>query len=409
MFSAGVDGVPMQFVQRFRPTFVAPIGESERWSMTATIEAGVSEGRHLQTELRRTLGESDLTDPEFVPGLDQSLFDLAGCEWPTKPANDLLRVDGVEDYLAVDRLFVDAYSSFGDFRVGRQSVQWGSALLVNPTDPFPEVLLLEPWKPRSGINAARGTLPIGERHQVQLLAGSDDSFLHPRLASRAVLNALETDFSAVAAYRGETDEGLIGMDVRGTLGVGFWFEGAWHVRADPYEELALGIDYTLPVFDLFLIAAQYHRNGAGSATAPDPTSRFAEGVEPPDCDDDLPFFEAGATDPYLSVFGGRDYGLLTTRVSFSREWAISALAVQNLGDGTGMAVPTASFFPAGWSEISLAAQVPYKAWGEGGEFLPRRRDLVLRTLESPLLPVAKVDFGGLLPKATVILWTRASF
>ncbi len=385
---AGVEGVPIQAVERFRPELSARLWEDVLF--VGTMELRFRQGRDLQTEVRRTLEESDL-----------GAF-LEACTWP-EDDNEVLGISGVEDYLAVERFYLDLYRPEIDLRIGRQAVQWGSARFLNPTDPFPEVLLTEPWRPRRGVNAVRATVPLGDLHQVQALLGTDDLFRHERAAVRATLNALQTDFSAVGAWRGDVDGGLVGLDIRGTAGVGFWLEGAVHLRAEEaWEEVVLGIDYSLPVADRLILTAQYYRSGRGAAG---PIGGALLGAfEPPDCNGAGPFPEAEPRDPFAPFLTGSDYGFASASLALSQELSITATALQNLGDGTGVALPMVAYYPTGWLELSAMAQVPYSLWGDGGELRPRPEDLAF---EGP--GGLEVDFSGLVPTMSLILWTRASF
>lgn len=424
LWYAGADGAPVQLVERFRPTFQAAIGP--KFELVTTLELGLAEGRTLQTELQRTFDASPIGTPFTTDG--RSLFDLAGCSWPEGPDNDLFGIDGLADYARVDRLYADAYLKQVDLRVGRQAVQWGNAQLLHPADPFPEVLFIEPWRPRAGVNAARANIQLGTADTITLLAGVDDSLRYARLAGKMTANVAGTDLSVIGAWRQDAGSGIVGADVKGTALVGYWLEGSWHIQserddgwpparpltafADGYEEFALGIDYSFPVLQQFVIVGQYYRNGAGSPN-PSPealSSRFSSSLAVPTCTSAT--FSLGATadtDPFAPVFVGRDYGMLLTQLVVDDHWSGNAAWVQNLGDGTGLAVPTVSYKPAGWSEISLSAQVPYRAWGDGGEFRPSDEDLVLSVPAVTGAEPIGVDLSGLVPDATVILWTRASF
>jgi hypothetical protein len=229
----GADGPLLQVIERFRPTFEAPLGD--RFFLSTTVEMGFVQGRNNTDIFESTLRNSDLGP----------LLDAANCEWPDN-ANNVFRIDRASDYLAVDRLYVDAYHPKFDLRIGRQALQWGSALFINPTDPFPQVLFTEPFKPRAGVNSARLTVPFGDLNQVQAVIGTNDSFTKVRAAVRGTVNAVNTDFSVVSAYRQESDEVLVGLDIKGTLGVGFWLEGGVAFRGltdeslDVYETVAVG-------------------------------------------------------------------------------------------------------------------------------------------------------------------------
>lgn len=399
----GASGQRWQLVERVRPEFGVEL--HERVVVSATVEAAMSQGRSLQTELQRTLEESELG-----PSLD-----AAGCSWPGA-SNETLNVSGASDYLSVERLFADVYLPWADLRLGRQAVQWGSATMLNPTDPFPEVLLLEPWRPRAGVNALRVTAPVGESHQVQGVVGANDDFTAARVAGRATFGVGLADLSVVGAWRQESDDGLVGVDVRGTAGVGYWVEAALHVDIDGevFEEVAAGIDYSFPVLENLVLALQYYRNGSGSS---DPlsegasaTGQLGAAVQPPECAGGAsPLGSSEGTEDrrFAPLLSGRDYGLLSARLAITSEWSASALWLQSLSDGTGMVVPTATYLVNDWLTVSAAAQLPLSTWGEGGELHPGDDDLVLAAGPGGGSP--RVDLGGLVPAATLIVWTRASF
>jgi len=386
----GVDSAPVTVVERFRPEMTHAL--SDRLVVSTTVELTLSQGRSTDQEL-----EDALTD--------SGLLDLQGCAF-TEDTNPALGISTLSDYASVERLSVDAYLPFADLRLGRQAINWGSAFLVNPTDPFPEVLLTDPWADRSGVNAFRATVPLGEAHQVQAVMGTDDAFQDPRIAARATFNVWNTDFSVVGATEPEAESSLAGLDLRGTLGVGWWVEGVIHVdpNADaPYEEVAAGIDYSFPVLDALVFQVQYYRNGHGSPTF-DPAALAATmdgAVDGLVCDGvATPTF---SPDPFTPVFFGRDYVMGSAALSVNPEIGASALFIQNLGDGSAMAVPVITATPRGWLEIALAAQIPLSTWGDGGELHPSDEALVYDT------GLGSLDFSGLFPKATFIAWSRLSF
>jgi hypothetical protein len=64
--------------------------------------------------------------------------------------------------------------------------------------------------------------------------------------------------------------------------------------------------------------------------------------------------------------------------------------------------------PTGALEVAATAQVPYRAWGRGGEFKPVDGQL-LYSVPGAGFGNISADLSGLVPDATVILWTRANF
>ncbi len=406
-YAVGVDGRPWTLVQRVRPTVEVDLGEHV--VLGTTVEAAVSEGRYLQDELARTLQESDAGP----------MLELAGCSWP-QVGNDVFHVDEASDVFLVDRLYVDVYSTKVDLRVGRQALQWGSAMMINPTDPFPQVLFVEPWRFRAGVNAVRANIPFGTKsNQVQAVAAIDDTLTYGRAAVRGTVDVGGTDVSLMGAYRGDARSAIAGLDVKGTLGVGYWFEGAMHVDdlgADgtptAWEEFAVGFDYSFPVGETLLVGAQYYRNGAGAADVDDYAlvARTSTGIAAPDCAD--PGVEqalsGGKTDAFAPFFVGKDYALAQVSFKATQDLSFSAVGLQNLRDGTGMAVPVVSVMPLANLEIGGTAQVPYRMWGRRGEFKPAPQDLVM-DLGSGLGGDLNVDLNGMVPDATFTLWAKASF
>ena len=402
-FSAqpGVDGVWWNLAERVRPRFQGQL--HERIAVVAEVEMLFVQGRNATLEIQNILEGSD-----FGP-----LLDLAEVEWPTK-ANEILQIDDITDVLSVERLYVDFYLPFMDLRIGRQALFWGSAMMINPTDPFPEFLLAEPWRQRAGTNAVRATIPIKDRADFTFVLASNDIFTKVRAAGRLRLRLPFADLALVAAFRQDDLDALIGMDLRGELGVGWWFEGSLHVRETIYEEFAVGIDYSFPLLDGFIVMAQYYRNGAGAGPKDTPdTTTVSIPIELPAELADAFASETpdAAKDPrvFAPLLGGRDYFLLSLNLAIVREISVSAMALQNLNDGTGFAIPTVTVSPTGWLQLALSAQIPYRLWGDGGEFKPDPDSLVLSQEIGPFNQLYEADLSGLLPDATVTFWTRANF
>lgn len=394
-WAAGASGKPVQLVERVRPTFSTALGE--RIKLVATLEASLAQGRNATDELKRALD-----DAGFSPLLAQ-----AGCSWPA-PANSVLHITGASSYLAVDRLYLDHYGERFDLRLGRQALHWGSAQFFNPTDPFPEVLLAEPWRPRAGVNALRAHVALSGLTDLTAVAAVDDAIQKPRAALRVRTNRWGIDGALSAAWRGGSDW-LAGLDFRGTFGVGWWIEAALHPSGGKVrEEVAAGLDYSFPVLERLVLTAQYYRNGAG-ASGPDSYSRLARlsGAGGPVCAAGSPL-GAAQVDPLAPFTLARDYLLASAALQILPDLAFNAAFLQNLDDGTGVAIPTVSYTALDWLELSLSAQIPVATWGRGGEFKPRAGDLVFAQDLGPL-GAYRADLSGLVPRATVTFWTRASF
>lgn len=398
--AVGVEGTPWSVVERVRPTLQVPV--MPRVQLTTTLELWTSQGRHLPDALRTSLLGGDVG-----PVIE------AFCDWP----RSLDAAEGVSDAgrgAAVDRLYLDLFLPAVDLRIGRQALQWGSGFFLNPTDPLPQVLFAEPWRPRQGVNAVRATVPVGDVHQVQAVVSLDDTFRYARVAARGTVNIGSLGLSLVGAYRGDSDDGLVGLDVRGAYEVGFFAEGALHVGGarGVYEELTVGVDYIAPVLETMVFVAGYYRNGAADPDA-SPLGAVSSVVEPedlPDCTgavEDLGLDLGAEPEPFAPLLPGRDYVFASAQLGLLPELSVTLVGLQDL-DGTGLFVPTVSTRPTGWLTVALSAQVPYRAWGDGGTFKPSTETL---QPSFELVPGASLsaDLTGLVPDATVIGWVRASY
>ena len=119
-------------VERLRPTVELQV--HDRVLIAATAEAAVEQGRYPTGEFAEALREPIETAvgglSDDGPTLEEVIED---CGWPIETKRTY---DEVGDVLSLERLYVDVTSPYADFRLGRQAVNWGSALFFNPTDIF---------------------------------------------------------------------------------------------------------------------------------------------------------------------------------------------------------------------------------------------------------------------------------
>lgn len=393
-WQVGVEGKAWQLVERFRPRFTAEL--DERWAIFSELEVSLQQGRRLESELRRTLEASELGP----------ILESAGYVWP-EDENETLGVSRLEDYLEVSRLYLDWYHPDFDLRVGRQSIYWGSAAFLNPTDPFPELLIAEPWRPRRGMNAARLNLPLSERADLTLVTGSNDSFKALRAASRLRATFGEADFSLVAAYRGDDKDGLIGLDLRGTYGVGYWIESAlWSTDWKTFD-LAIGFDYSIHgIFEGIIVMGQFLYNGRGIKDVAGLTLPASSPISELDATTSV---EGDAMPTFGPILRGRYYAMGSMTLALSLDLSLGITKLMNLEDRTGFVVPNLSYRASDWLELFLTAQIPWQLSEEGGEFYPSDESMTV------VVPLGgdgtgpEVDLSGLRPDASVTLWCRMSY
>lgn len=380
--SGGLEGKPWQTVQVLRPAF--DVEPHPRVRLHTTVQASLVQGRYPVEEgyavIEEQLG---------------SALEYAGC---SLDAPD--RYSSADDVLLIDRFYVDLYGKRADLRVGRQAINWGSALFLNPTDLFAEVLVNEPWRQRAGVDGARLTVPVGDRAQLVGVGGISRDLNSGRAGLKATVNALGTDFSALGAVISDFDDSelFVGFDVKGTAVVGFWAEGRTSLN-EPALVVSTGLDYSFDLLDQVYVAAQYTYDGTGLE---DPALYTLEarggGTVLPDCAQEaLAEEELQPTAARFTL--GRHYGLVTAQVSAWEDWGLSLAALMNLQDRSTVLIPNVSWRPGGAWNLNLGAQIPL---GEG-EFSP---GAALTTL--PLGQAGSLDLSGLFPEWTAFAWARYS-
>lgn len=406
MYQVDVEGTPWTLVEKVRPTF--EIKAAPRVRAFVAVEGTLVEGRDTSDELRTYLETT-----EIGPTLE---------EYCT--AVETYHFDDVREYLTVERLYVDFEGKKADFRLGRQAVNWGSALVFHPTDLYNEVVASEPWRERKGVNALRAKIsPVPAAEVLVLLAMDDDLSAFektegdelPELvdlpvsgALKATFRKLETDWSAVGFYRAD-GRWFAGGDLRGTLSVGWWVEGGWHGdlrEVDPEgAEVVVGVDYSLPILDRFYFAAEYRYDGTGEEDPEnyDYSSRSASAVEVPySC----PFATSGTNvdpdevQPTSRTTLGQHYVDATINVQFLDDWTVGGTAIVNAIDGTGLLVPDVAVTLGERVQVHLGAQIPV---GEDGEFVPPADTFDVSAGNK------SANLAGFVPAATINAWARYSF
>ena len=406
MFDVDVEGKPWTLIQKVRPTF--EISPAPRVRAFVAVDGTLVQGRDTGEELRAYLETTDIG-----PTLEVLCTPV-----------ETLSFEDVRDYLTVERLYVDFTGEKIDFRLGRQAVNWGSALVFHPTDLYNEVVASEPWRERKGINALRANIAPVEAVSVTTLVALDDdmsAFEVPEgddlpepedlpfsSALKVTLRSFETDWSAAGFYRAD-GRWFAGGDLRGTLGVGWWVEGGWHGDTrgiDPEgAEVVAGVDYSLPIFNRFYFAAEYRYDGTGESD-PEAYDYGLRGASAALVPYSCPFSMTGENvdpdevQPTSRTTLGQHYVDATLSVQFLDDWSVGGTAIVNVADRTGLFVPAASVLVGDRVAVHVGAQIPL---GEEGEFAPPDANFDVSAGDKT------ANLAGFIPAATLNAWARYSF
>lgn len=177
-------------------------------------------------------------------------------------------------YHNLDRAFLEFRTDRADFFLGRQTIAFGSARAVNPTDilvPYSfEALDTEDG---TGIDAIRVRVPLGFMAEIDVgyVFGEDFHFENSAMFARSRFHIAHSDISLLVA--GFRENLMIGIDVTRSLGgAGIWLESA-HTFSDAFKgdrsadardyfRATLGCDYSLG--DNTYGFVEYHFNQAGA-------------------------------------------------------------------------------------------------------------------------------------------------
>ncbi len=170
----------------------------------------------------------------------------------------------------LDRFFFTLSLPAADIFLGRQSIAWGNARVINPVNVIAPFVFNELDKEeRTGVDAVRIRVPIGFMGEIDAgyVMGRDFDFDKSAVFLRSKFYVAGTDISALTVNFQENM--LFGLDMARSIGgAGVWFEGAVVYpendfdNRDSYFRVSAGLDYSLSeeAYGFF----EYHFNGAGS-------------------------------------------------------------------------------------------------------------------------------------------------
>jgi hypothetical protein len=231
----------------------------------------------------------------------------------------------------LDRVLFTFTAQHFDLYLGRQSIAFGSARVINPTDilaPFTYNTLVK--EERIGVDALRFKTPLGQLGEIDLGVVFGEEFDASKSAAflRTKTYVMKTDITLMAMYFREN--ALFGLDLARSIGdAGSWFEAAYvfsdEGNDEDYLTLSIGADYSFT--DKLYTYIEYHFNDAGREAPEDYFKARGETA-----------FTDGAV--YLL---GRHYVAPGVRYLVSPLLIVVAQALINLSDGSVLASPALEY------------------------------------------------------------------
>ncbi len=250
---------------------------------------------------------------------------------------------GDEDF-EVDRLYLDVELGKVDLRVGRQAINFGQALIWNPVDLVDSNSPLDFDVVKLGVDAVRASWATSSTSSVQALVAFPDEGAIALLRGEFLVGSV--DLGLLAASDERDDEVILGFDVKGDAGVGYWLEGAHHDLAagEDFYRLVVGLDYSLAIQDALYLALQYYRDSSGGTSVDD--------------------YDYGSGRRFL----GRQYGSLISALTLSELTRLNGSVIYNLEDESWLLTLGAARYFFENLEVTLRTSL---AQGSGpGEYNP---------------------------------------
>jgi hypothetical protein len=169
----------------------------------------------------------------------------------------------------IDRAYLGLELGDWDLRIGRQAINFGQALIWNPVDLVDSNSPLDFDVVKEGIDAFRASWAASSTASVQGLVAFPDGGTLALVRGETLAGS--ADVGILAAADARTDELVLGFDVKGDLGVGYWVESAYHdlQEGDDYLQVVAGFDYSFAVQDQLYLALQVYRDTSGGTGVAD--------------------------------------------------------------------------------------------------------------------------------------------
>jgi len=310
------------------------------------LNLGADLGDHLRFdaayEMRLQVADDRLFTGQalvFFPEFPVYRFaDLETRIWPDEVGEG----DHVALLQNLDRFYATLSLPFADLLVGRQSIAWGSAHAVNPTDIIAIFTYNEiDIEDRRGVDAVRLRVPTGALGEIDAgyVAGKDFKWSQSAAYLRGRTYALETDVAMLAMVFRE--HLMVGADLaRNVGGAGTWIEAAY-VWANTFDDrskagdamdylrLSMGAEYNFNLGNGLYTFLEYHFNGAGSG-------------DPDDYIDNVRANPAAYGDGTVYLLG-RHYLIPGLSYQLTPLVTLAVQSLFNLNDGSLLAAPSAEY------------------------------------------------------------------
>ncbi len=330
----------------------------------------------------------------------------------------------IDDILVLQRLYFDLRTKYVDFRVGLQAIRWGTAILWQLTAPFNPQDATDPTARIPGVWGGNAYISYSDTGGFRLGVVAARDFQSVLSYARWKHTIGTTQIAATVLYDGSKKRMTLGVDVKGNLEVGFWFDGALYI---PYESekpedmwvsgaFAIGMDYSFKVLESLYLSLQYYYTYDGITDVSKYPFKTEEGLQKfaqqfsNTSSNGASVTGIGLSSNYL----GAHYLLFNARLTIIEEVSVSALMLMNLisFDGNGNLIAPSAMIGAtiAWTfldNFTFSAGAYTFVGPEGSEFNIGR--IKLPSTVSGLLPGYPSEGLALSPRVVFFGWLRYNF
>lgn len=182
----------------------------------------------------------------------------------------------------VERAFVDYQKDKWDFRLGRQAINMGSALIWNPIDLVDSRSAVDFSSEKAGVDAIKiaysinptlrilGFMAFPQSIENNSTTNNTTQSSSKKFLPMAIIKAegawKQITWSLITAHK-DSDSKIVGFEIKGDLELGYLIEAGLHFPSsqDSFYQFVAGIDYSFPVLDRLSLTLQYHRDSSGKS------------------------------------------------------------------------------------------------------------------------------------------------
>ncbi len=290
--------------------------------------------------------------------------------------------DSNNEKISIDRAYIRLYFDRADVTIGKQLISWGRSFVWSPFDVYNRINVFEPREEKSGVNAFRITVPVGDLSNFEAVYEVNDKLDDSRFGLRSLWNVHNVEFALNAIHNpGQFfKQDIAGFEIKLDYGPGIWIEGARFNEESygsvsfndtDYYKWIFGFDYSHDFGKLLYFMTEYMIDTGGA-----------------DNKDSYDFLRPAFG---RSQFMAKNYLYSMLQLQYTDLLNASVSTIANLTDNGVMIMPSFGYLLFPDTQLTIGAYIPVAE--KGTEFRPS----------------TTIDLQGTSGSSTVFLWLKLFF